>query len=186
MYLQDLKCSVMDCVFEEVFLIKSNDLSFDEKLRNPRAFICNSISQTNLGCISYGTENNALVAWTLIKGFKDPMFMSCCSVYLSSNEIMTPQELNTLWEQFLNAVPREPSNVIWRNCVRGTGKQPKLLSLIESIFSQRILRKQKTFCLKWLFFVFFKPERRKQKSLWSIYKLNISEDYFFLYMIQNI
>lgn len=97
-------------------------------------------------------KNNALVAWTLIKGFKDPVFIEHSSVYLSSNEIMTPRELNTLWEQFLNAVPREPSNVIWRNCVRGTGKQPKLLSLIESIFSQRILRKQKTFCLKWFFF----------------------------------
>lgn len=94
-------------------------------------------------------KNNALVAWTLIKGFKDPVFIE---LLLSSNEIMTPRELNPLWEQFFNAVPREPSNVIWRNCVRGTGKQPKLLSLIESIFSQRILRKQKTFCLKWVFF----------------------------------
>lgn len=48
--------------FEEVFLIKSSALSFDERLRNLRAFIPNSISQTNLGCISYVTENNALVA----------------------------------------------------------------------------------------------------------------------------
>jgi len=48
--------------FEEVFLIKSNALSFDERLRNFTAFILRGISQTNLGCISYVPENNALVA----------------------------------------------------------------------------------------------------------------------------
>lgn len=58
----------MDCVFEEVFLIKSNALSFDEKLRNPRAFICNSISQTNLGCISYGTEKQCISGVNLSTG----------------------------------------------------------------------------------------------------------------------
>lgn len=63
-----LKCSVMDCVFEEVFLIKSNAVSFDEKLRNPRAFIRNSISQTNLGCISYGTEKQCISSVNLNKG----------------------------------------------------------------------------------------------------------------------
>ena len=48
--------------FEEVFLINSDVLSFDERLRNLTAFILRGISQTNLGCISYEPENNALVA----------------------------------------------------------------------------------------------------------------------------
>ena len=32
------------------------------------------------------------------------------SVYMGHNEIITPQELNTLWERSLSVVPREPNN----------------------------------------------------------------------------
>ena len=57
------------------------------------------------------------------------------SVYMGGNEIITPQELNTLWERSPSVVPREPNKETRSNCVRGTGKQPRLLSFIESIFS---------------------------------------------------
>lgn len=61
--------------FEEVFLIKSNALSFDERLRNLTAFILCGISQTNLGWISCAPENKALVARALIKSSRDPVFI---------------------------------------------------------------------------------------------------------------
>lgn len=32
------------------------------------------------------------------------------SVYMGQNEIITPQELNTLWERSVSVVPREPNN----------------------------------------------------------------------------
>lgn len=57
------------------------------------------------------------------------------SVCMGCNETITPQELNTLWERPPSVVPRETNHETWSNSVRGTGKQPKLLSFIESTFS---------------------------------------------------
>lgn len=49
------------CFKEVLFLINANALNFDQGLRNHIALTPNSISHTNLGCISNETENSALV-----------------------------------------------------------------------------------------------------------------------------
>lgn len=47
---QSLRLSAMDS--EVLFLVKSEPLNSEQRLRNHKALIPNSTSQTNLGCIS--------------------------------------------------------------------------------------------------------------------------------------
>lgn len=134
--------------FEVLFLVKSDALKFDQGLRN-------HIAVTQIACLWQiwdgfpMNRKQCISGVNLIKSSEwSILYQTIGSVYTGRNEIITPEELNTLWERSPSAVPREPNHETWSGSVRGTGKQPRLLSFIESTLSQRIRRKQKTSCLK--------------------------------------
>ena len=94
------------------------------------------------------------------------------SVYMGCDEIISPQELNTLWERSLCVVPREPKMKLEATMQKEQENNPSCYLLL-SLFSCR-----KSWENKAILFEVFLPSsslRGRKKSVWSTDKLNIAK-----------
>lgn len=150
--------------FKVLLWIKSDAFKFDQGLRNHIALT--QIASPRQIWDVFPMKQKTMHWWhEPNKEFGEIYCLSDhWSVCMGRNEIITPQELDTLWEWSPSVVPREANHETWSKSVRATGKQPTLLSFIESTFSQRILRKQKTSCLKYFLPSSSFRERGKKNS----------------------